>query len=475
MNRGATGAQSHSVAPRRPFPGAAPDRRRVRRSPRPTRPVMRIRTAFALLAAAPLALAAQTQAPAPQQGEELVDRVVAVVGDTALLLSDVQEEVAQLRAAGRQLPADAEGQATMVRQIVQTRVNDLVALNAARLAGVTVGDDEVERTVDQEIREIRGRFPSEAEFNAALAQSGLTLPEFRARRLEQTRSRMMVARFISQRVGNAVRPVVTDAEIQAAFESQRAQLGTRPATVSFEQVVVEPAPSDSAKAAARREAEQVVEELRKGGDFEVLARRFSDDPGSKERGGDLGWFKQGQMVRPFEQVAFAMRPGDVSGIVETAFGFHIIKLEKARAGERQARHILIRPEVDDADRARSRVRADSVLAAARAGADMNALAERYDTPADRRFAEDVPLDRLPPEYQPLMQGAAAGSVLGPVQLEGGTHGIGWGVIKVNERREAGEYTLEEFREQVRESVQQQKIQQQVLEELLRTTYVRINL
>ncbi len=436
---------------------------------------MRIRTAFALLAAAPAALAAQTPAPAPQQGEELVDRVVAVVGDTALLLSDVQEEVAQMRAAGRPVPADAAGQAAMVRQIVQTRVNDLVALQAAKLAGVTVGDDEVERTVDQEIREIRGRFPSEVEFNAALAQSGLTQAEFRANRLEQTRSRMMVARFISQRVGSAVRPVVTDAEIQAAFEAQRAQLGTRPATVSFEQVIVEPVASDSAKAAARREAEQVVEEIRKGGDFEVLARRFSDDPGSKERGGDLGWFKQGQMVRPFEQVAFAMRPGDVSGIVETQFGFHIIKLEKARAGERQARHILIRPEVTDADRVHSRERADSVLAAARAGGDMNALAERFNTPADQRIAEDVPLDRLPPAYAPVMQDAAAGSILGPVQVEGGTNGVGWVVLKVNGRRPAGEYTLEEFREQVRESVQQQKIQQQVLEELLRSTYVRVNL
>lgn len=436
---------------------------------------MRIRTAFALLAAAPAALAAQTPAPAPQQGEELVDRVVAVVGDTSLLLSDVQEEVAQMRAAGRPVPADPQGQAEMVRQIVQTRVNDLVALQAARLAGVTVGDDEVGRTVDQEIREIRGRFPSEEAFNAALAQSGLTQAEFRANRLEQTRSRMMVARFISQRVGSAVRPVVSDAEIQTAFETQRAQLGTRPATVSFEQVIVEPVASDSAKAAARREAEQVVEELRKGGDFEVLARRFSDDPGSKERGGDLGWFKQGQMVRPFEQVAFAMRPGDVSGIVETQFGFHIIRLEKARAGERQARHVLIRPEVTDADRARSRERADSVLAAARAGAEMSALAERYNTPADQRFAEDVPLDRLPAAYAPVMQDAAAGSILGPVQVEGGTNGVGWVVLKVNERRAAGEYTLDEFREQVRESIQQQKIQQQVLEELLRSTYVRVNL
>ncbi|HEX2190965.1 MAG TPA: peptidylprolyl isomerase [Longimicrobiaceae bacterium] len=437
---------------------------------------MRIRTAFALLAAAPAALAAQqTPSPAPQAGEELVDRVVAVVGDTTLLLSDVQDEVTRLRAEGRPVPTDPAGQAELLRQIVQSRVNDLVALQAAKQAGIEVGDDEVARTVDQEIREIRGRFPTQEAYEAALAQSGMTAEEFRSLRMAQTRSRMMVARFVGQRVGNAVRPAVTEEEIRAAFETQRGQLGTRPATVSFEQVIVEPVAADSARAAARREAEQVLEELRRGGDFEVLARRFSDDPGSKERGGDLGWFKQGQMVRPFEQVAFAMRPGDVSGIVETQFGYHIIKLEKVRAGERQARHILIRPDVTDADRERAQVRADSVLAAARAGADMNVLGERYATPADQRYAEDVPLDRLPPAYTPVLQGATAGSVVGPVRVEGGTQGVGWVVLKVIEQRPAGEYTLDEFREQVRESIQQQKMQQQVLEELLRQTYVRISL
>ncbi len=437
---------------------------------------MRIRTAFALVVAAPAALSAQQPAVSPPRpGEELVDRVVAVVGDTTLLLSDVQEEVAQLRASGRPVPEDPQGQAAMVQQIVQTRVNDLVALQAAKHAGVTVTDDEVGRTVDQEIREIRGRFPSEAQFAAALAQSGFTPAEFRSYRIEQTRARMMVARFVAQRVGSTVRPAVTEEEIRAAFDAQRGQLGTRPATISFEQVIVEPAPDDSAKAAARRKAEQALDELRKGGDFEVLARRYSDDPGSRERGGDLGWFKQGQMVRPFEEVAFAMRPGNVSGIVETQFGFHIIKLEKVRAGERQARHILIRPDVTDADRARAGQRADSVLTAARSGAEMARLADRYATPADQRYAEDVPVDRLPEAYLPYMRDAAEGSVIGPIRVEGGTHGVGWVVVKVNERREAGEYTLDEFREQVRESIQQQKMQQQVLEDLMRQTYVRISL
>ncbi|HEX7242571.1 MAG TPA: peptidylprolyl isomerase [Longimicrobiaceae bacterium] len=435
---------------------------------------MRTPLAFLLLLLAASGLRAQDPSPAPRAGEVLVDRVVAVVGDTVLLFSDVQDEVNQLRAAGQPVPADPEEQAVMVRQIVNARVDELVALQAAKLAAIEVSENDVAPTVDQEIAQIRQRFPTEAAFREALAQSGYTPEEFRAFRIEQNRNRALVQRYVAQRRTQVVRPAVTEEEIRALFESQRSRLGQRPATVSFEQVVVEPVASDSAKSEARRKLEQALTELRGGADFEVLARRYSEDS-TKERGGDLGWFRQGQMVRPFDQVVFALRPGDVSGIVETVFGYHLIKLEKVRSGERQARHILVRPVVTDADRERARERADSVATAARAGASRATLAARYDTPDDRRYASDAPLDQLPPAYGPALQGVAAGTVAGPFQVEGGANGVQWAVIKVTERREAGDYTLEEFRDQIRENIQEQKVQQLILAELRQKTYVRINL
>lgn len=431
--------------------------------------------AVLVLAAAPLRAQGTPAAPAPAPGEEVVDRVVAVVGDTTLLLSDIQEEVERLRASGQPIPTDPAGQDSMVRRIVDSRVNDLIIVQAARHAGIEVQEQEINQMTDQDMKEVQQRFGSEAAFRQALAQSGLTLEEYRQQRTEANRSRMLSQRYVQKQMGSAVRPVVTDAELQAFFDAQKGHLGARPATISFEQVVVEPVPSDSARAAARRRAEQVLAELRAGGDFEVLAKRYSDDPGSKERGGELGWFRQGQMVRPFENVAFALRPGDVSGIVETQFGFHIIKLEKVRGAERQARHILIRPTITPADLAAARQRADSVAAAVRAGAPVTTLAERYGTPADQRVADEIPVERLPPAYAPAIQGATAGSVVGPFELQGGANGSSWAVLKVTGRREAGEYTLADVRDQVRENLQQQKLMEQMIAELRQKTYVRVNL
>lgn len=434
---------------------------------------MRILSAFAFTLLFALPARAQEPAVPPPGGEELVDRVVAVVGDTALLFSDVQEEIERLRSSGQPIPTDPQTQAQLFQDVLRARIDDLVLLEAARGAGVSVDDREVEQVVDQEIQQIRSRFPSEAAFTAALAQSGMTLDEFRRARIEENRAQAVIQRFIQQRSGAALPAPVAEEEIREFFEAQRERLGTRPATVSFRQVVVRPAPSDSAKAAAKAEAEQVLEELRTGGDFEVLARRFSDDPGTRERGGDLGWFRQGQMVRPFEAVAFAMRPGMVSPIVETVFGYHIIKLEKVRGGERQARHILIRPEMTEADRERARTRAEEAAQAARAGTAMADLAERYETPADQRTAENVPVDRLPPAFSAALGEAQAGEVVGPFRVEGGPGEGEWVVLKIRERKAAGAYTLEDVREQVRERIQQQKAVQQLLEELRERTYIHL--
>src|SRR5690606_3914359 len=100
--------------------------------------------------------------------------------------------------------------------------------------------------------------------------------------------------------------------------------------LTFRQVVVAPTASDSAKAAARAEAEALVDSIIAGRDFAELATRHSDDIGTASVGGDLGWFRRGQMVKEFEDAAFAIPAGRVSRVVETVFGYHVIKVERVR-------------------------------------------------------------------------------------------------------------------------------------------------
>jgi peptidyl-prolyl cis-trans isomerase SurA len=370
--------------------------------------------------------------------------VVAVVGDTTVLYSDVLIEMEAMQAQGQPLPTDPAQRGAMAREIVQRRVDDLILLEAARRSGVTVDPTDVLTSVERQINQVQQQFGSEQGFRDALAQSGRTLEQYRQTLTQQYTDQTMIQRYVQERIAKMAPAPVTEEEIREVFASQADRLGQRPATVSIQQAILKPLPTEAAKAAARARADSALAEVRRGGDFEVLARRYSQDP-SAQNGGMLGWFRQGQMVRPFEQAVWAMRPGDVSPIVETEYGYHIIKLEKSRGPERQARHILIRPEITPADAERARVRADSVASAVRGGASLTELAQRYGTPAEQRAVRDIVLERLPPAYGTALGASEAGAVVGPFETAEGT-GTSFVVAKVTDRAAAGTYTLDDVRE-----------------------------
>ncbi|MDQ3389194.1 MAG: peptidylprolyl isomerase, partial [Gemmatimonadota bacterium] len=163
----------------------------------------------------------------------------------------------------------------------------------------------------------------------------------------------------------------------------------------------------------------------------------------------------------------------ITHIEETDFGFHIIKIEKVRSGERQGRHILIKAAVTEQGQARARADAVAAASGARSGTAFADLQTRYSTPVDQRLGEDVQLDRLPPAYAAALEGVQAGTVVGPFEIVGGADGSEWVVLRLQERRAAGPYTLEDVRDRVRELIQEQKVMKQVVEDLRRTTYVNI--
>lgn len=444
-----------------------------------------MRSLNALAVAATLALPAAalaqqtapaTPPPAPpgttQPGSEVWDRVVATVGDTTLLYSDVMMELESMQAQGQQVPTDPAGRQQLVQSVIGRRVDDLLLLEAARRdKSIVVDPADIATEVETQINRVQQQFGGEPQMEQALRQSGRTVDEYRRELTRQYTDQTMIQRYVSERLQKMASPAVSEAEIQQYFEQQKATLGQRPATLSFQQVLVKPAPTDSADAAARHKAEDILAQLRKGADFATLAKQYSADP-SSQQGGMLGWFRQGQMVREFEQMAFALAPGEISPVVKTEYGYHIIKLEKVRGPERQARHILIRPEITDADVARARARADSIAAAVRGGASIADAAARTGTPPEQRNLKDVLPDRLPPEYAAALATATPGTLVGPVQISDPT-GPAFAVLRLNDRRAGGEYTLADVHDQVRDRIVQQKQVDRLVAELRQVTAVSI--
>ena len=417
------------------------------------------------LALAPAVARAQ-EAPA-----ELVDRVAAVVGDSVLLVSDVLAEVERLRASGVPVPAEEGALAEFRRVQMESLINELLILQAAERDSIFILEEDVQAQVDAQVAQLERQFGGRPGLEAAMAREGLTLEEYRSTMTAALRRNQVRRQYMAILQRDRRPPPVNDAEIEAFFEENAGQLGMRPATIEFRQVVVAPQPSDSARAAAIREAREVLDQLAAGGDFSLLARRHSDDPATRERGGELGWFRRGRFVPEFEAVAFALRPGDISQIVETTFGFHIIKVDKARGPERQVRHILIRPEITAEDEARTASRADEVAAALRGGAALDSLVDAVHDESEESRVGPAILDSLPAPYDGALAGAEGGATVGPFEIPGGK----FAVVRVLSSRPAGPYSPEDraVRDQIRALLQQDKLLEEVLADLRRRTYIDI--
>ena len=295
--------------------------------------------------------------------------MAAIVGDQTVLWSDVITAINQRRASGLQLPPDSAGQAALAKTVLGELVDEEILVQKAKEMKLEVTDADITAGVDKQIRQARAQFPSDEAYRSELRKAGLGTPEeYRKGLIEQYRRQNLQQKAFAE-LRKQAKPVnVTDEEVTAAFERSRADLQKRPATVSFRQIIVAPHASAAAKAKAKARADSLLVEIRKGGDFEQIAKRESMDPGTKQLGGDLGWNRRGSgLVPEFEAMMFALRPGEISPVIETAFGYHIIRVDRVQSAEVKARHILIAPVIDSADVAAAKVEADTVAAQWRRG------------------------------------------------------------------------------------------------------------
>ena len=415
-------------------------------------------------------------------GSELVDRVAAVVGDSTVLLSQVQEEIERLLLSDPNLPRRGTPEyQEFFTEILGTWVDRMLVLQAAEQDSLIQPDEAaIDRQIAERLEALAGQFGGQPALQQALAREGWTLAEYRDNLRQDARQVQTFQMFFQLRLRDA-RPVeISEQELLQRFQEASAQLQQRPRTMTFRQVVVRPEASDSAKARARAEAETLLDRVLAGEDFAALATEHSDDVGTAPLGGDLGWFRRGQMVPEFENAAFSIAPGRVSTVIETVFGYHIIKVERVRGrSEVQARHVLIVPESGPADLETARQLGQQIAERARAGESMQELFDEFSDPLvpDSLTVAFDQLDEFPAAYSALRL-ASTGDVMGPLEYQpGGTQpgDLRFAVVKVLEVREAGAYTFEDLRPQIASQLQQEKQRQLILDELRSKTYVDIRM
>src|SRR3954470_24622506 len=429
---------------------------------------------------APVALGAQIPAASrtPLPPSIPVDRVVAVVGDQPLLWTDVLTTINQRRASGLQLPPDSAGQAALAKTVLNELIDEEILVQKAKAMKLEASETEVASGADRQIKSIRAQFKSDEEYRTELRNAGFGTPEeYRKSLVEQYRRQNLQQKAFAE-LRKRAKPVnVSEEEVTAAFEKSRADLQKRPATVTFRQIVVAPHASAAAKAKAKAHADSLLAEIKKGGDFEQIAKRESMDPGTKALGGDLGWNRRGSgLVPEFEAVMFSLRPGEVSPVIETAFGYHIIRVDRVQSAEVKARHILIAPEIDSAQVAAARVEADSVAAQWRRGVPYDSLvAKHHDATEEKGVLQPFVRDSLPASYAAALANAKTGDITAPFQLANPRGQPKFAVLQVVTATDAGEYVASEIRSQIRAQLSEERSIRQLLDDMRKQTFVSVRL
>ncbi|MDZ4199665.1 MAG: peptidylprolyl isomerase [Kiritimatiellia bacterium] len=249
------------------------------------------------------------------------DPVVVTVNGDAILQSDVIKAMqGLLRMVGQQIPPDRREQA--MQEIQQRAIDNLIAnrllLSEARQQKITVPAEQVQ----QEIAQLETRLPTGRKLDEELQAQGVT----RAELTREIEGNLKINQLLQKNVG--ILPPVEDAEIQAFYDGNPDKF-LAPETASAHHILLktEATDSEAVKRKKKAEAEALARILKDGGDFEQLAKSRSECP-SRERGGDLGSFGRGQMVPEFEKAAFSQPIGEVGSVVETQFGYHVIRVDK---------------------------------------------------------------------------------------------------------------------------------------------------
>jgi len=449
----------------------------------------RILVSSLALAAAGALGAQEPVKPAAATAPIQLDAIVAVVGDQPITRYDLREAVlTKIQAKAAKEPTDSISAFKLDSATLDEMIQDELLLQKAKELKIETPDADIAPQVDQQIRDIRGQFPTEAKFREELAKASLGSPEeYRKFLMEQYRRQATRQKVLQklQQDGKIVPVNVTDAEISAEFERSKEFIPPKPATVSFKQIVIMPSATPAAKEVARVKAESVLAQLKSGADFEQIAKRESMDPLTKSTGGDLGWVRRGERVPEIDRWLFgtpyqtALPPGQLSPVFETMFGYHILRVDRVQPGEVKAHQILIAPKIDSADIARTAKLADSVADRLRAGAPFDTLARKYNDYAGKEETNipEFERDKLPAAYQAALLTKKPGDIVA-FQIPGAANRPDvpkYVVAQLLTVQEAGERTLPEMRELVRNELAQRGGVRRYIDGLKKQTYVSVRL
>lgn len=296
------------------------------------------------------------------------DYIVAKAGKDIILKSDIQKQIMQMKSSKYWTENDN------VESVLNDMIDAKILIVKAKELGLQADDNKIKMIIDKQITSIKGQFPNEEAFFAELRKANLTLSDLKKYYEEMLTEQQLKDQLIQTQIKKKVQ--VSDLEIRKYYDENKSDILKDYKKYQISLILRNVKASQKTKDLALSKIKDIQSQIKKGKKFETLAKELSDCP-SGQNGGDLGYFSRGMMVKPFEDAAFALKAGEVSDIVETQFGYHLIRLDEIKDKEIKASHILVKTDPIPSDIDNEKALMDSIYTQLKNGIAFDQLATQY--------------------------------------------------------------------------------------------------
>ncbi|MBN2411582.1 peptidylprolyl isomerase [candidate division KSB1 bacterium] len=405
--------------------------------------------------------------------QQYLDRIIAIVDDDIILESEVTQSAYYMAMQSGVDPVQSPEKYLEIKKLVlQNLISSKLLLIQADKDTIEADARQVDSYLQQDLNRIIQQVGGEEKIEQTL---GMPMSKFRRTRRQEIENDYRIGMVREQKFANIM---VSRREVENFYKTHKDSIGNIKETVDISHILITAKPGESAK----KEAFQKIKDLRKrildGEDFATLAKQYSEDPGSASKGGDLGFVSRSTLVREYAEAALQLEPGEISDIVETNFGYHIIRLEEKRGDKIHTTHILItiKPNRDDEIAAAEKIK--QIHTQLVNGSDFEEMVKEYseDESTNKqgghlgRF-EVEQLRNMAKEFVYALKDVEPGNYSEPIKTQYGFH-----VLKLNAIEGAREYDIEKDWDIIESMALEYKKQQEFkkwLDEIKNEVYVEV--
>ncbi|MBN1541443.1 peptidylprolyl isomerase [candidate division KSB1 bacterium] len=409
--------------------------------------------------------------------QQVLDRVVAIVDDDIILESQVVQSayLMALQSGFDPTTNPVRFEAEFGRYkaaTLENLINKKVFLIQAEKDTILADERQIDFHLQQQMQSIIQRLGGEEKVQEYF---GMSMPKIRKNYREQIEEELRVAAVRDRKMADIK---VSRREVEEYYRAFGDSLASIRETVDISHLLLTPEPGDDAVRDAKEKITKIKNQIEAGAEFAQMARENSEDPGSAERGGEIGFMSRGDFVREFEEAAFALQPNELSDIVRTQFGFHLIQMIERRGEKINVRHILIAPKPSQKDELEAVEKIRSIHQELLDGADFEEMVKIHSADESTRdrggklgVFEIDQLRETAKEFTYVLNGVEPGQVTEPVKTAFGYH-----ILRLNSREEPRHLELEKDWERIETLALEKKIQNEFnkwLNEIKKTVYIEI--